>query len=117
MPKDEKTALLEEMVHSPWVSIIYGLTCGGFGHYTEEERTRGHQFKFQKIRVKTTKRQNSFFIRVTDIWNSLPDEVIQASSIISFEQRLVKHWKKKPLLYDFRACQPYVRPGTRGLLA
>ena len=50
--------------------------------------TRGHQKKFNKKRYRTKIRQFQFWLRVVDSWNSLslPDYVVEAPSLKSFER-------------------------------
>ena len=48
-------------------------------------------------------RKFSFSHRVVDTWNSLPNSVITATSIESFEARLDKYWKKQEIVYNFEA--------------
>ena len=45
-------------------------------------------------------RKNSFTIRISRVWNSLPEEFVSAPSINSFKNRLDKHWHKQEVLYD-----------------
>jgi len=54
---------------------------------------RGHTFKLFKQRCRTTIRANSFSMRVVDEWNALPQEVVDATSVISFKNRLDRFWK------------------------
>lgn len=42
-----------------------------------------------------------FQSRITDVWNSLPNEVVEASSVQSFEKRLDKYWDKQSVKYSF----------------
>ncbi|KAH3692592.1 hypothetical protein DPMN_193143 [Dreissena polymorpha] len=44
-----------------------------------------------------------FSNRVVDTWNSLPNSVITATSIKSFEERLDKYWKNQEIVYNFEA--------------
>ena len=49
---------------------------------------RGHSLKLFKVHVKSTARQNWFSQRVIDLWNKLPQSVIDAPSVNSFKNRL-----------------------------
>ena len=64
-----------------------------------ENRTRGHQFKIEKKRCHKTKRMRSFAFRVVDVWNKLPEEVVNAPSLNCFKRRLNNHWLKHPLKF------------------
>jgi len=52
-----------------------------------DTRTRGHTKKLVK-RCHYDVRKNSFCIRVVNIWNSLSNDVITATSVNSFKNRL-----------------------------
>ena len=53
---------------------------------------RGHIMKLFKPRVRTTLRQHAFSIRVVDSWYRLPQDVIAATSVNDFKNRLDRHW-------------------------
>ena len=63
--------------------------------------TRGHQYKLDKPRSNTRCRQNFFSQRVINIWNDLPQNVVEAPSINSFKNQLEKAWGKDPIKYDY----------------
>jgi hypothetical protein len=48
-------------------------------------KTRGHTLKLEKRRCRTQLRSNFFGFRVVDIWNSLPDSVVTATSTNVFK--------------------------------
>ena len=52
-----------------------------------QARTRGHQLKLAKPRHRTVKRNAFFTARVVDIWNRLPEQVINSSNINQFKRR------------------------------
>ena len=45
-------------------------------------------------------RKYSFKIRNIELWNSLPQHVIDSESIISFEKNLDKHWGKHEIYFE-----------------
>ena len=49
---------------------------------------RGHGYKLFKPRVRTDIGKFSFSCRVVDLWNALPDEVVDAVSINSFKNQI-----------------------------
>ena len=53
--------------------------------------TRGHDFKLKKHSFKTEKLKNFFTNRVNNLWNSLPDQVVKASSVNNFKNKLDSH--------------------------
>jgi len=65
--------------------------------------TRGHSLKIHKQHANSNVRKYFFTNRVVDAWNSLPNSVIDAPSIKSFESRLDKHWSNHPLKYCYNS--------------
>ena len=47
--------------------------------------------------------ENSFSVRVVNIWNSLPNWVVSANTSDTFKARLDKFWYNQDIVYDFRA--------------
>ena len=60
----------------------------------EESMTRGHRFKMQGARFKGDVRGKFFTQRVVGAWNSLPGEVVEADTIVSFKGRLDKYMNR-----------------------
>jgi len=58
-------------------------------------RTRGHIKKLVVRKCRHDVRKYSFCIRITNVWNSLPDEIISAPSINTFKNRLNKFWAEQ----------------------
>ena len=65
--------------------------------------TRGHSKKIRKKTSRLNVRKYTFTIRIVEIWNSLPESVIQAKTDKQFEIRLDEHWKHQECKYDFTA--------------
>ena len=59
---------------------------------------RGHSLKLFKPRCRTTVRQNFFSLRIVNEWNKLPQDVVDASSINTFKNRLDRHWQDMGIL-------------------
>ena len=64
--------------------------------------TRGHDHRLEKARLNTILRQKSFTQRVINNWNSLPQKVVEATSLNIFKSRLDKHWESYPGTYNYR---------------
>ena len=60
--------------------------------------TRGHQHKIFKEHAKKLTRINTFSRKIVNDWNTLPPDIVNAQSIISFKNKLDEHWKDK--IYD-----------------
>jgi len=48
-------------------------------------------------------RKYSFTARIVNIWNSLPNSVVDVDTICLFKARLDKFWMHQDVLYDFTA--------------
>ena len=57
-----------------------------------EHGLRGHSKKLFKPRCNTTARLKTFSMRAIDDWNRLPGEVVDATSVNKFKNKLDKHW-------------------------
>ena len=71
----------------------------------------GRSGKRAQLRGKTVKscaqRQNFLINRVVNVWNSLPDEVVEASSVNNFKNMLDKFLEGKPDLRKLLWPQSY----------
>jgi len=67
-----------------------------------DTRTRGHTKKLVK-RCHYDVQKYSFCIRFVGIWNSLPNEVITATSVNSFKNRLDLFWVDQEVLCNYKA--------------
>jgi hypothetical protein len=50
--------------------------------------TRGHKFKLRKLKCKLDVRKHSFALRVVNIWNNMPPDVVNATSLKSFKTKI-----------------------------
>ena len=53
-----------------------------------ETRKRGHSLKIRGSRFRAELRRNFFSQRVVILWNSLPSEAVEATSLNVFEARI-----------------------------
>jgi len=65
--------------------------------------TRGHHLRLFKRHVHYDLRKYYFSNRIISHWNSLPDNVINSSSIGVFEKRLDLFWKNQECYFDYKA--------------
>ena len=61
---------------------------------------RGNNKKIVYNQDRLDIRKFSFTIRNVELWNSLPQQVIDSNSIIGFENKLDNHWGKQELNFD-----------------
>ena len=69
----------------------------------EGNTTRGNTMKLYKQRPRIDIRKYSFSHRVVDVWNSLPESVISAKSLTSFEARLDRFWYNQDIRYTYNS--------------
>ncbi len=68
--------------------------------------TRGHDYKLFQQRSAKDIRKHYFTNRVVKVWNSLPDDVVNAPSVNTFKNRLDKFWENQPMKFDYE--EPYM---------
>jgi len=81
--------------YDPDVSDIFTLR--------ETGTTRGHNCKIYKEQSRLEIRRNSFKNRVADLWNCLPQNVVNCKTTMSFERNLDRFWKDEENKFDHRA--------------
>jgi hypothetical protein len=65
--------------------------------------TRGNKFKLSQEYVHYNLRKYSFSNRIIQVWNSLPDSIVEANSVNSFKNRLDKFWEQQDILFNWKA--------------
>ena len=60
---------------------------------------------WQDVRLSVTYncRKFSFAARIVNVWNSLPDHVVDVNSLKQFETRLDKFWGNQDVIFDWTA--------------
>ena len=81
---------------------------GGMFELCENTITRGHSLKIVKHRCRLDIRKYFYTNRVIDVWNSLPEEVVRSKTVNSFKNRIDKHFKNQPVVYDLNAQLTFV---------
>ena len=69
--------------------------------YSENTNLRGHPLKLAPIRAQHQRRGNFFTNRIVPLWNALPENVVMAPSVPSFEAKLDKYWTGKVNKFDY----------------
>ncbi|MES9884728.1 MAG: hypothetical protein ABW185_28110, partial [Sedimenticola sp.] len=63
-----------------------------FFTFSDNPNLRGHNYKLNKPRENKSIRLNSFAHRTINTWNSLPADLVNADTILSFKTKLDKLW-------------------------
>jgi hypothetical protein len=66
-------------------------------------RTRGHSEQIKKKFCRINLRKFSFTNRIVDLWNTLPQSVIDAKDARQFEIRLHKYWEHQDVKFEYKA--------------
>ena len=53
-----------------------------------ERQLSGHSLKLHRPRARSIPRANFINVRVVEKWNNLPEEIVQASSLAIFKQKV-----------------------------
>ena len=69
----------------------------------QRDAGRGHDVKIYLQRGTKSLRQKAFGLRTVTIWNNLPEEVVNATSVNMFKRRLDKRWENQEIRYNYRA--------------
>ena len=56
-----------------------------------------------------------FTVRIVNLWNSLPENVVSANTVNTFKNRLEKFWSDQELVYDYKADLTGI--GNRSLIS
>ena len=87
------------------VNDMYYFDCTNLFTLRDQSKrvTRGNKKKLFKYRARLDVRKYSFSNRVVDLWNSLPDSVISAETVFTFQTRLDDYWKDQDILYEYES--------------
>jgi len=82
-------------IYDPEVSLKLAYHSGSI--------TRGNKYKLLNHRFHYDLRKHYFSARIVNIWNSLPDHVVDVNTVNLFKTRLDKFWANQDVRYDFTA--------------
>ena len=71
--------------------------------YYPKSNTRGNKYKLLNYTFNYVTRKYSFTARIVNIWNSLPNSVVDVDTVCLLKARLDKFWMHQDVLYDFTA--------------
>ena len=84
--------------------------CKDFLKLREDSARRGHNLKLFKLRSNNNLRARSFPHRTVNVWNILPQEVVNAKNVLTFERRLDACLANQPMIYDYKAKFKFFNP-------
>jgi len=71
--------------------------------YKSGVSTRGNKYKLENYSFHYNIRKYSFCPRIVNIWNSLPNSVVDVETVNIFKAHLDKFWEQQPVWFNFRA--------------
>ena len=71
--------------------------------YYPKSNTRCNKYKLLNHTFHYDLRKYSFSARIVNIWNSLPNTVVDVDTVCLFKARLDKFWQHQVVKYDFTA--------------
>jgi len=71
--------------------------------FNERGNIRGSNYKLQNHSFHYDLRKHFFSACIVNIWNSLPNSVVDACTVNAFKARLDKFWQHQLVKYDFTA--------------
>ena len=71
--------------------------------HSPDSITRGNKYKLSNHRFHYDLRKHCFSARIVNIWNSLPNHVVDVNTINIFKTRLDRFWANQDVKYDFTA--------------
>ena len=66
----------------------------------KESNTCGHKFAVKTKLSGTSIRRFFFSLRIANLWNSLPENVVEAPNTDTFKNRFDRHCRGRNLLFD-----------------
>jgi len=69
----------------------------------KDSRTSGNVFKLKNKRFHYDIRKYSFSVRIVNVWNSLPNKLVEADTVDTFKRRLDKFWAGQNVVLDYKA--------------
>jgi len=89
---------------------VFKITCNLYDpevspelRYYPKSNTRGNKYKLHNHAFHYDTWKYSFTARIVNIWNSLPNSVVDGDTVCLFEARLDKFWMHQDVLYNFTA--------------
>lgn len=89
---------------------VYKIISGKYDNKTvinldlvKDTRTRGNVFKLKNKSFHYDIRKFAFSVRIVNVWNSLPNKVVEADTVDTFKRRLDKFWADQDIIYDYKA--------------
>ncbi len=84
------------LVNNILLGFLVGVQCRNFFQMADTSKLRGHPLKLRKDPSRLDVRKFTFSQRVVNMWNDLSAEVVTASSVKAFKNKLEAHLANLP---------------------
>jgi len=85
------------------VNDIYDEKVAPILSFNKTSITRGNKFKLYNQTFIHNFRKYFFSARIVNIWNSLPNWVVDVQSVDLFKVRLDRFWAEQDVMYDWKS--------------
>ena len=79
---------------------MYDANCTNALFELKESNTSGHKFAIKTKLKRTSIRRNCFSLQITNLWNSLRENVVEAPTTDTFKYRFDRYCRERNLLFD-----------------
>jgi len=83
--------------------ILVAFTTSLGNEFQFDSNTRGNNYKLLNQSFHYDARKYCFSARIVNIWNSLPNDVVDVNNVNQFKARLDKFWMHQDVKFDFTA--------------
>ena len=98
-------------MESPYIDGEYSQLVKLHASHISREGTRGHRFKLCQEGSKLNIRRHSFPVRITKVWNELPDSVVNAPNVNTFKKQVGQTLERRRLPIQLRSTRTRTPPG------
>ena len=81
---------------------MYDIAATTYLQPCKQKVTRGHSLKLAKSYSRLNVRNNFSSLRITNLWNSLTEDIVTALRLNAFENRLDKQWQNTSFKFEFQ---------------
>ena len=77
------------------IPTIDDIDMNVFFSFDENTQLRGHNLKLKNPKANKSVRANSFTLRNSQVWNSLPTDTVNSKTVVEFKTKLDKIWQDR----------------------
>ena len=66
-----------------------------FTYSNQDSGLRGHNYKLEKVRTNKSAYRSFFTNRIVNVWNRLPEDIVNSPTLSTFKNKIDTHFKDK----------------------